>query len=179
MFSIAVGPYLIRCQDNGLPGVFDALRKRAALVVDEPSSAGSRVPRCFVSVERGENTLLVVAQPCDPGPDAGFHPGLAIVPETHVLFFGAGCVTRAFDLSTPRMLWQDSAESGFWGWAQHDDVVLMSAELELAAWDIHGRKLWTTFVEPPWCYMVASGEVRLDVMGKVSTFPISRGAEDK
>lgn len=51
----------------------------------------------------------------------------------------------------------------------------MSAELELAAWDLEGNKLWTTFVEPPWEYAVRDGVVRLDVMGAKSEFPAWTG----
>ena len=38
-----------------------------------------------------------------------------------------------------------------------------------------GNKLWTTFVEPPWSYQVIGGQIRLDVMGTVSTFDLTRG----
>jgi len=51
----------------------------------------------------------------------------------------------------------------------------MAAELEFAAWDAHARKLWTTFVEPPWSYDVADGSVELDVMGTKSKFSITSG----
>jgi hypothetical protein len=47
----------------------------------------------------------------------------------------------------------------------HGPTVLMAAELELAARDHRGGKLWSMFVEPPWTYQVASGLVELDVMG--------------
>ena len=36
-------------------------------------------------------------------------------------------------LPKPARLWEDYAEIGFWSWQRHDDTVLMSAELELAA----------------------------------------------
>ena len=32
--------------------------------------------------------------------------------------------------------------------------MLMLAELEFAAWDLKGKKMWSTFVEPPWVYDV-------------------------
>jgi hypothetical protein len=51
----------------------------------------------------------------------------------------------------------------------------MSAELELAAWDTHGRKLWTRFVEPPWAYTVNGDTIRLDVMGDVSHLRLETG----
>jgi hypothetical protein len=51
----------------------------------------------------------------------------------------------------------------------------MSAELEFAAWDINGRKLWSTFVEPPWSYEIRGDQVELDVMGRKSTFVLAIG----
>jgi hypothetical protein len=77
--------------------------------------------------------------------------------------------------NVPRRLWEDEADTGFWSWVQFDDVVLMSAELELAAWTAEGVKLWTTFVEPPWSYSVSQGAVHLDVMGDRSSFSLRQG----
>lgn len=48
----------------------------------------------------------------------------------------------------------------------------MSAELELAASDRTGRKLWSRFVEPPWAVHVVGKLVQLDVMGNKTEFPI-------
>jgi hypothetical protein len=53
--------------------------------------------------------------------------------------------------------------------------ILLSAELELAAWDTDGRKLWTTFVEPPWGYTVEGDRVHLDVMGNKQSFTLRDG----
>ncbi len=63
----------------------------------------------------------------------------------------------------------------FWGCARHGDRVILSAELELAAWDLHGRKCWSVFVEPPWEYEVLAGMIELDVMGTKSSFPLDVG----
>ena len=51
----------------------------------------------------------------------------------------------------------------------------LGAELELAAWDIRGQKLWSTFVEPPWEHELDGAEVKIDVMGAVRTFSIETG----
>ena len=51
----------------------------------------------------------------------------------------------------------------------------MSAELELAAWDKDGKKLWSKFVEPPWDYKVVNVEIVLDVMGIKTIFNIETG----
>ena len=88
---------------------------------------------------------------------------------------GAGSRLLAFDLSRPARLWEDTAELGFWSWSRHADTVLMAAELELAAWDIGGRKLWSTFVEPPWDYTVTDGRVALNIMGDVTSFDLTGG----
>ena len=72
-------------------------------------------------------------------------------------------------------LWEDEVSFGFWFWARHGDVVLMGAELELAAWDIHGRKLWLRNVEPPWDYRVDGQVVVLDVMGMMSRLDLHTG----
>jgi len=88
---------------------------------------------------------------------------------------GAGERVVAYDLATPRRLWVDGADTGFLGWAQHGDVVVMSAELELAAWTTRGEKLWSTFVEPPWDYTVVGDTIRLDVMGNERSFLLRGG----
>jgi hypothetical protein len=98
-----------------------------------------------------------------------------VIPETHLLFIGAGTRLLAYDLRGPRRLWQDEADTGFWFWQRHGEVIVMSAELELAAWDTQGRKLWTTFVEPPWSYEVRGSDLVLDVMGRTTTFPLEVG----
>ena len=40
----------------------------------------------------------------------------------------------------------DNSQVGFWGWRRHCDVVVVSAEIELAAWTIDDVKPWTTFI---------------------------------
>jgi hypothetical protein len=119
---------------------------------------------------------LVVTQSFSPS-QGGFPPGVLIVPETEVAFIGAGtrllCYRRAADQWV--RLWEDAADVGLWGWRRHGEVVVMSAEIEIAAWNVRGEKLWTTFVEPPWGYEVIEGTVRLDVMGTLSSFPLDTG----
>lgn len=96
-----------------------------------------------------------------------------------VSLWGAGTRLLAYDLQEPRRLWEDAADSGFWGWRRHGDTIVMSAELELAAWTLEGNKLWSTFVEPPWLYEVRGSRVHLDVMGEKSVFELRRGPASK
>lgn len=107
----------------------------------------------------------------------GFAPGILVVPESNVAFVGAGTTLRAYRIS-PKVerLWRDESDMGFWSWRQHGSTVVMSAELELAAWDIDGTKLWSRFVEPPWSYSVEGQLLSLDVMGTITTFDLRSGS---
>jgi hypothetical protein len=122
-----------------------------------------------------DDKRVIVSQHFHPGPEAGFQPGVLIVPETALLLIGAGTRLLAYDLETAERLWQDEADTGFWFWRRHGNFILMSAELEFAAWDLEGRKVWSTFVEPPWTYSLDDDRVVLDVMGDIRRFPVRLG----
>jgi hypothetical protein len=107
--------------------------------------------------------------------EGGGDPGVLLAPETGLFFIGAGERLVAYDLHGPTRLWEDHADTGFHAWQRHDDLVVMAAELELAAWDVRGVKRWSTFVEPPWSYQVDGRLVRLAVMGISSSFPLATG----
>jgi hypothetical protein len=100
------------------------------------------------------------------------NPGVLLVPETGLLFIGAGERLVAYDLHSPRRLWEDQADMGFHTWQRHGDWVLMASELDFAAWDIRGVKRWSRCVEPPWSYRVEDDTVHLDVMGPRSSSPL-------
>ncbi len=174
MFTVTIADYVLSLTDGELPSLYNDYAKHARL--SEQFALSERDGRlCFVGVARGDWPFLVVAQRYSPAADAGFHPGVLLVPETGVIFIGAGERILAYDLAEPRRLWEDKADTGFWGWQRHGEAVVMSAELELAAWSLSGKKLWTTFVEPPWSYIVAGERVDLDVMGKKTSFALMGG----
>jgi hypothetical protein len=172
-FRLTCAGYTIECTPSGLPLVYDRLKEHAALVeeiaLDQPI-------RCCFTVGRGGGSWpsIVVAQGYAPY-GAGFEPGALLVPETKVLFVGAGERILAYRLEPPARIWEDGAESGFLGWDQHGDTVLLRAELELAAFATSGEKRWTTFVEPPWDYRVDGDVVELDVMGDKRSFALRQG----
>jgi len=176
MAEITLGDYRVLATPDGLPGIHSSYREHAVLAeeFDLDATAGSL---CFFAVgERaGDWPSLVVAQRYDPS-GWGFNPGLLIVRETDIVFIGAGTRVLAYKLRPqPSRLWLDQAAIGFWGWSRFGDLIFMSAEIELAAWSIDGRKLWTTYVEPPWTFLVSNEEVHLDVMGDKSSFPAATG----
>lgn len=176
-FTIAVGEYVLQCVPDGLPETFEACAERAKLVERIDLSESNR---CCVMVGRANEPwpFLVVAQSFEPA-GSGFAPGLLLAEDAARLFLGAGERLLAYDLAKVERLWSDDARMGFWRWARHRDVVVMSAELELAAWTAAGAKLWTTFVEPPWDYSIFDDEVVLDVMGVKRRFSLRSGPPRK
>jgi len=174
LFNVSVGPYEIRIELDTLPALYAEYRQHAALFeeFDVQSKDGAY---CFIGVSLSINwPQLIVAQRYSPSV-SGFDPGILLVPETKTLFVGAGQRLLAYRLDPLLRLWEDTCDAGFWYWTQQDKFVLMAAELELAAWDSHGNKLWTTFVEPPWEYHVIGNRVHLDVMGRKSQFGLAEG----
>jgi hypothetical protein len=105
----------------------------------------------------------------------GFSPGVLIVPETKIAFIGSLDVIVAYRLETCEEIWEDVIFGGFWGWNRSGDVVLMQGELEFIAFDLHAAKKWSTPVEPVWGYKVKDNTVHLDVMDKLSSFPLETG----
>lgn len=172
--EIVIPPYSVLVVGNGLPDLYDHYCENAQLVDEHDLS--SEETACFFGIGLQSNwPSLVVAQRYSPS-SAGFHPGILLVPETSTVFIGAGDRLLAYQLEpTPTRLWIDHAKCGFWSWSRHGEYVLLSAELELAAWTLDGVKRWTTFVEPPWVFNVSDGTVELDVMGEKSSFPIATG----
>jgi len=180
MFTVCTEHYSLILHDRGLPPMADEFGKRASVNdIFETSRDGG--DWCYVAVANTKSTewpFLTVTQRCWPS-QGGFDPGVILVPETKRLFIGAGERLLAYDLDVPHRLWEDTADTGFLCWARHGDTIVMSAELELAAWDLLGRKLWSTYVEPPWVYNVSGGSLNLDVMGAKSMFNLITGPNTK
>ena len=182
MFTMTCGLYALSCTTSQLPGLYGEYCRHAEVVseyhLDEPKEVDDGESPCFVGVSKsGHNDgwpLLVVAQTFSPA-SGGFYPGAVLVAETELLMIGAGTRLLAYKLNPPSLLWEDDTDCGFWGWGRHGDVIVMAAELEMAAWHINGDKLWSHSVRPPWTYHVEEGSVHLDIMGDKSEFPLMTG----
>lgn len=176
MLRFCCGQYTVSASIGELPLMYSNFVEHALLNEDFGIRSGDGTALFFaVGSSSGNWPELVVALRFQPGPEGGFHPGFLLIPERHLILIGAGTCLLAYELSPVRRLWEEVAEVGFWGWRRHGDIVLMSAELEFAAWDIDGRKLWSTFVEPPWSYEILGDRVELDVMGRKSSFVAAIG----
>ena len=124
MLSVSSGDYVVLCEDDGLPELYDYYRQNAVLVeefdLDNPDCSV-----CFVGLQRDSETpFLVVAQSYSPS-EFGFDPGVQLIEETGVLFVGAGERLLAYDLERATRLWEDEADEGFHRWSRHDSTVMM------------------------------------------------------
>ena len=175
-FDIVIDGWRIMSAVGSLPNIYADYVNHAVLC-EEFDLTNSEGDLCFLGVAEGTQPWpsIVIAQRYEPATSSGFHPGALIVPSTGTLFVGAGTRLLAYDLQIPRRKWQERTEVGFWSWSRHGAYVVMSAELELAAWTLEGAKLWSQFVEPPWEYVVLDNTVHLDVMGTNTSFSISSG----
>ncbi len=177
MFEVTYDEFTVLCQSSGFPGLYSEYRNNAVLAEEFDLEDRDEAKWCFLGVRRGSKwPFLTVAQKYWPD-GAGFEPGALLVPETSTLFIGAGERLLAYDLKAPKRLWLDSADTGFWQWDRQSDFVLMAAELEFAAWTKEGTKLWTTFVEPPWDYVLTQDSGVLDIMGKKMPFTLLHGPD--
>jgi len=177
-FSIA--GWEVKTTVGDLPTMFDNYVSNAQFVEQIDLERKEKEGVFFVAIK---NTLgsshnwpsTVIAQRYSPDDYAGFSPGILLVPETSILFIGAGTRLLAYDLAQQEKIWNSNVHVGFWGWEQHGEIVLMLAELELVAWSTKGEKLWSRRVEPPWTISVKGDKVSLDIMGRISKFSITSG----
>jgi hypothetical protein len=178
MFALNFDQWTVRAQIGPLPELFADYLQGARLVDKIDDGDGETCVLVLYRHARDKNDAggkwLAVVQRYEPY-SSGFFPAALITANGETLFVGAGERLLAYDLRVPKRLWEDRAYCGFWSWRQHGEFVVMSAELEFAAWTGGGEKLWSTFVEPPWHYSVEAGRVSLNVMGQISEFPIADG----
>lgn len=177
MFTGTIGEFSFWCASER-PSIYQHYVENAARSFDFSARTGEDT--YFLGIQtpwHGSKSqpALTILHTYEPGERSGFTPEFVIVPETGLLFAGAGEETMCFNLKSLELLWEDKAEVGLWGWARCGDFVLMSAELEFAVFDFNGAKRWTTFVEPPWEYDLRDGCVRLDVMGDIRSFELATG----
>lgn len=105
MITVASGRYRLHCQE-GLSEEMERYAERAQLVerlaVDSSDGVGS-FSLAVADPSKDQWPFLVVLGPYQPA-QPGFYPGVLVVPETNILFVGAGTYLAAFDLITARKL---------------------------------------------------------------------------
>jgi hypothetical protein len=178
MFKMTFGEYCFSIAE-GYPNLYREYCERARLAEFFQCEDTSGFISVILVAKDNDWPFLVISQEYSPGPDGGFYPGIVFIPETHILFIGAGERLLAYrlELDSPKKIVEEIALGGFWGWRLHKEYVLMSSELELVAWDKYGKKCWSCFVEPPWSYVIEDDLVILDVMGKKTSFLLRNGPE--
>ncbi|QFS96372.1 hypothetical protein FIV06_03005 [Labrenzia sp. THAF191b] len=177
MNSIKLGEWEMWIEDGSLPSIFGSYLDHAEFVdqIDLNNSEGRFL---FLGFSKGNNANgwppVIVAQKYQDS-QRTFSPGVLLIPDTSLAFVGAGERLLCYNIEEQRRLWEDETDYGFFAWYQSGPYVLMSAELEFGVWDQFGKKLWSTFVEPPWDFKVRGQFVELTVMGDCSIYRLSDG----
>ncbi len=179
MISISMEDWDLQMEDGSLPSIFTSYLKNAEFVdqIDVNNDEGRFL---FVGISKGATNngwpSLVIVQKYQDHRQT-FSPGFLVVPDTSLVFLGAGERLLCYDLEGKARLWEDETGCGFWSWSKSGSYVLMSAELEFGVWNESGKKLWSTFVEPPWSFAIEEQTVELDVMGTIQKFRLSDGVK--
>jgi hypothetical protein len=141
------------------------------VVVDRIGDDEARDPvYVLVSAAARPPSLLVVGRM-----RASFLPGVHLVPETSTLFVGCAESLAVYDLEKAERAHLDLTPYAFTSFNRHGDVVVMSGELEIAAYDLRGQRLWAATIEPPWDYGVQGDTMFTIAMGHKTEFPLREG----
>lgn len=176
LLNLYVGEWRIGAENGALPDLVNFYSRKASHVFEYDMLSADGKP-LFVGIGRADAPgwpELVACQRYEDGSDS-FSPGILLVPETSTLFIGAGQRLLGYDLRTFENLWEEQTMVGFWGWHQQGDHVFLLAELEFGVFTSAGKRLWSTFVEPPWDFRVDGDIVELDIMDKIQRHRISDG----
>lgn len=122
--------------------------------------AGDRGWWCGLRVDRRDEPCLKLAIKYPA--DVWSEPRVLLVPETAVLFLKVSGRIYLYDLRAGLQLAYERMDLPSWRWLRDGDTVLLVAELDLMAWDISGRHLWSTYIEPPHDVTVRDGVVYAD-----------------
>lgn len=125
---------------------------------------------CVVSRAGGAPSLLVMGRYRD-----GFSPGVHVIPETDTLLVGTAESVAAYDLPTGQRRHLDMTPYSFVSWKRHGELVVMCGEVEVAAYDLQGKRVWAAPIEPPWDYGVSGETMFTIVMGHKTEFPLASG----
>jgi hypothetical protein len=171
MITCTIDKYRISVEQYKLPELYTYYVNNAQLV--EEYDLDNRDGEIFyISVGTGEGwDFLSVAQRYEPS-EGGFYPGFLILPETDILFIGAGQRILLYDLKQVKKIDEDFYNEGFLGWIRYKDYVIMLAELDVTCWRSNGEKIWSRFVEPPYNVEFEDDKIILDVMGNKIRFEI-------
>lgn len=171
MISCSVGRYIINVEQYKLPDLYANYIKHAKLI--EEYDLKNRDGEIFyLSVGEGDSwPFLAIAQRYEPCA-GGFHPGFLVIPESDVLFIGAGQRILLYNLKQVKKIDEDFYNEGFLGWIRYRDYVIMLAELDVTCWRSSGEKMWSRFVEPPYNVEFEDNKIILDIMGKKIKFDI-------
>lgn len=174
MIEFSVDKYRIAVRIHKAPDAYDLwLQHVKYFDIDDTNYDDTPI---YIGVAQGRGWYEdIIAFKSDPIDYAGFHPGILLIPETELLFIGAGKILKIYDLKNHVMIFQKELSFGFLGWERSGDYVMMLEETELGVYNLNGKELWFAYVEPPWTFEVENDTIILNVMDELSRRDINNG----
>lgn len=145
MLSIILNEYTLLISNEYLDDLRESQNPESFLEVIKHEDVVASKSFFVVIAKEGKELLRLAVAYSQSASESGFHPGFVLVPETHLLFVGAGEKLVLYKWDPPEKLWEEDIMVGFWGWQRYRDVIIMSAELQLTVWDRDGKKLWSQY----------------------------------
>ena len=171
--TLEVGDYTITV------GQYHSASQPEALLVAELKSDSEYAIRRDINVRHcTRGNLLELTLNFQGYSDTVAWPKILLVPETETLFVGAGDMVGIYDLKTPKEVLQHRTEMLYWTIERGTSGVLLIAELELRAWDLHGKEMWNAYVEPPHSITLRGDDVFVDEACRLNWLENHRGVFD-
>ncbi len=159
MLTITVDDYTISTIDGDPHGWPFPWQGSGAKITERLEIAGDTGTWCGLKISHRDRPVLelVIKYPSE-----WWKPGVLLVPESKVVFLEVSGRIYIYDLEAGLQIAYERIDFPSWWWHREGDTVLLVAELDLMAWDISGRKLWSTDIEPPHDVTVRDGVVHVD-----------------
>jgi len=103
-------------------------------------------------------------------------PLVLLVLKTGVLFVSSQEEIGTFDLNQRTPVERRKLPCPLiWRLDQHGTAVVVQSEMELAVWDLNGKRIWETFADPPHKYSVDGNVLKLVDFRGTYTFDLLTG----
>ena len=116
LISIVQGRWELHVQYGDLPTLYTSYAEHASFV-DEIDIHDAEGRFLFLGVSKPRDNQgwpsLVVSQKYEDAQQT-WNPGFCLLPDTSLVFIGAGKRLLCYDIKKRQKLWEDAADCGFW-----------------------------------------------------------------
>lgn len=150
MVTFSLEEYSISIYTGEPPVILEHYLKHALFVDDKGLANDGTAVYIIIATRFPHEQYVIIAFRSFPVDCAGFHPELLYENTSQTLFIGAGTVVKVFNIADKRIVFEKDAGVGFLGWNKYKSYIVQQEELTVGIFDLQGKQLWQTDVEPPY-----------------------------